>query len=155
MNSKPRGRYWQDFEVGEKTRMSGRTIEACDVHLFAGLGGDFNPIHVNDQFARQSQEGQRLVHGLLTLAVSGGHMNQSLQYEGTTVAMLGIDELRFPAPVFFGDTIVTESAVTGVRPSKSRPGCGIVEAQIEVKNQREEVVLRYKQAVLMTGRPEA
>ena len=68
-----RGRYWDDFEVGETFETAARTVEAGDVSLFAGLSGDFNPLHLNEEFAKTTAFGGRVTHGILTLAISNGH----------------------------------------------------------------------------------
>jgi len=65
-----RARHWHDFAVGEVLETVGRTIESGDVGLFAGLSGDFNPVHINAEYAAQGQFGERIAHGLLTLAVT-------------------------------------------------------------------------------------
>ncbi len=145
-----RARTWDEFEVGEKIVTMGRTIESGDVNLFAGLSGDFNPMHINEVHASEALFGTRIAHGLLTLAVSSGQMNQTGAFEGTTLGFLGMDEVRFSNPVLFGDTVVTTATITGTRAS-SKPGRGVVSMRIEVTNQDDVVVLSYNQALLMSG----
>jgi len=143
---------WQDFEVGEVIETAPRTIESGDVNLFAGLSGDFNPVHVNAVAAEKGIFGERIAHGLLTLAVTSGQINQTALFVGTTIGFLGLDKVRFSNPVRFGDTIFTTVKVTEVRAS-SKGNRGVVAMEITVINQRDEVVLTYDQALLMTGRP--
>jgi 3-hydroxybutyryl-CoA dehydratase len=145
-----RAKYWNDFEVDEKIVTVGRTIESGDVNLFAGLSGDFNPMHVNEQHASASQFGTRIAHGLLTLAVTSGQMNGTGMFEGTTIGFLGMTNVRFSNPVRFGDTVNTVATITGIRES-AKGGRGVVEMTIEVTNQHDETVLTYDQALLMSG----
>jgi 3-hydroxybutyryl-CoA dehydratase len=143
-------RTWNQFKVGEKLETAGRTIESGDVSLFAGLSGDFNPVHVNEVYAQKGMFGERVAHGLLTLAVTSGQMNQTGLFEGTTIGFLGMNNVRFSNPVRFGDTIFTTATITEVRPS-SKDGRGVVAMRIDVVNQRSETVLTYDQALLMAA----
>ena len=146
-----RGRYFEDFKVGELLVTGRRTVEGGDVSRFAGLTGDFNPLHTDEVFAKQTPFGARVAHGILTLAVSNGQQNLSGWFEGTALALLGLDRLRFTAPVKFGDTIHTEMAVKHARES-SRADRGVVTFDVVVKNQRDEVVCTYEENVLMRRR---
>jgi 3-hydroxybutyryl-CoA dehydratase len=146
-----RARHWHDFFVGETLQTVGRTIESGDVGLFAGLSGDFNPVHTNAVYAADGQFGVRIAHGLLTLAVSSGQMNQTGMFEGTTIGFLGMTDVRFSNPVRFGDTVTTRATITNTRASRSKPDRGVVEMRIEVVNQHDELVLSYDQALLMSG----
>ena len=146
-----RGRYWEEFAVGQTFETAARTIEGGDVSHFAGISGDFNPLHVNETFARTTPFGTRVAHGILTLAVSSGHQNQLGIFEGTTLALLGMDRLRFTSPVRFGDTIHTEMTVKETRAS-SKPDRGVIVFDVRVKNQKGEVVLQCEQSVLMRRR---
>jgi 3-hydroxybutyryl-CoA dehydratase len=146
-----RGRYWDDFTVGEVLVTGRRTVEAGDVSRFAGLSGDFNPLHIDEVFARQTPFGARVAHGILTLAVSNGQQNLSGWFEGTALALLGLDRVRFTAPVKFGDTIHTEMTVTQSRPA-SKADRGVVTFDVKVKNQRDDVVCTYETSVLMRRR---
>jgi len=102
------GRFWEEFSVGEVLVTGRRTIDGGDVSRFAGLTGDFNPLHVDAEFAKTTPFGERVAHGILTLAVSNGQQNLGGWFEGTTLALLGLDLLKFTTPVKFGDTIRTE-----------------------------------------------
>jgi 3-hydroxybutyryl-CoA dehydratase len=143
------GRYFEEFSVGEALVTGRRTIDGGDVARFAGLTGDFNPLHVDAEFAKTTPFGERVAHGILTLAVSNGQQNLAGWFEGTTLALLGLDRLRLTAPVKFGDTIRTELTVKETRPS-SKPDRGVVVFDIVVKNQRDEIVCAYEETVLMT-----
>jgi 3-hydroxybutyryl-CoA dehydratase len=146
-----RGRLFEDFKVGEVLVTGRRTVEGGDVSRFAGLTGDFNPLHTDAVFASQTPFGARVAHGILTLAVSNGQQNLSGWFEGTALALLGLDRLRFTAPVKFGDTIHTEMTVKQARES-SKPDRGVVTFDVVVKNQRDEVVCTYEESVLMRRR---
>ncbi|PYN01531.1 MAG: dehydratase [Candidatus Rokuibacteriota bacterium] len=146
-----RGRYFEDFKVGEMLTTSRRTVEGGDVSRFAGLTGDFNPLHTDEVFAQQTPFGARVAHGILTLAVSNGQQNLSGWFEGTAFALLGLDRVKFTAPVKFGDTIHTEMTVTQARAS-SKPDRGVVSFDVMVRNQHGEVVCTYETSVLMRRR---
>ena len=146
-----RGRYFEDFKVSEVLVTGRRTVEGGDVSRFAGLTGDFNPLHTDEVFASQTPFGTRVAHGILTLAVSNGQQNLSGWFEGTALALLGLDRLRFTLPVKFGDTIHTEMTVKQARPS-SKADRGVVTFDVVVKNQRDEVVCTYEENVMMRRR---
>jgi len=147
----PRGRHWDDFKVGEVLVTGRRTVDAGDVSRYAGLSGDFNPLHTDEEFARTTPFGTRVAHGILTLAISNGQQNLTGWFEGTTVALLGLDEVRFTAPVKFGDTVHTEMTVRETRET-SKPDRGVVRFDVVVKNQRDEAVLTYETSVLLRRR---
>jgi acyl dehydratase len=143
-----RGRYFDEFAVGETLVTGRRTIDGGDVSRFAGLTGDFNPLHIDAEFAKTTPFGERVAHGILTLAVSNGQQNLGGWFEGTTLALLGLDHMKFMAPVKFGDTVRTEMTVIEVRPS-SKPDRGVIVFDVAVKNQRDETVCSYQETVLM------
>ena len=151
MAYQPRGRHFEDFKVGEVIETSARTINPADVTLFAGLSGDYNPLHTDEEFAKTTPFGARIAHGILTLAISNGQQNLSGWFEGTALALLGLDRVRFTAPVRFGDTVHTELTVREARPA-SKPGRGVVGFDAVVRNQRGEVVLTYEISVLLRRR---
>jgi acyl dehydratase len=147
-----RGRYFEEFTVGEVLVTGRRTVDGGDVSRFAGLTGDFNPLHVDAEFAKTTPFGERVAHGILTLAVSNGQQNLGGWFEGTTLALLGLDRLKFPLPVKFGDTVRTEMTVKETRPS-SKPDRGVLVFDVAVLNQRGETVCTYEEAVLMKRKP--
>ena len=144
----PRGRSWEDFKVGEVLVTGRRTVDAGDVSRYAGLSGDFNPLHTDEEFAKTTPFGTRVAHGILTLAISNGQQNLAGWFEGTTIALLGLDKVRFTAPVKFGDTVHTEMTVRETR-ATSKPDRGVVSFDVAVKNQRGEAVLTYETSVLL------
>ena len=97
------GLYLEDFELNATRRTGGRTIGEGDVSLFAGLVGDHNPLHVDEEFSRQSIFGSRVAHGPLVLSTAIGLMSQLNWIDGTALGLLGVS-WEFHAPVKFGDT---------------------------------------------------
>ncbi|MEM1551484.1 MAG: MaoC/PaaZ C-terminal domain-containing protein [Candidatus Bathyarchaeia archaeon] len=142
--------FLKNFRVGERVVSPGRTITEADIVMFAGISGDWTELHTNAEYMKNSPFGQRIAHGMLTLSVASGlvlRVTQRSQLE--VLAFLGMDSVRFTAPVFIGDTIRVESEVIEARPSKSRPGAGILKFRHVVKNQRDEVVAAYDTALMV------
>jgi len=137
-------------KIGEKFVSPGRTITEADIVMFAALTGDWTELHTNAEYVKKTIFGQRIAHGLLTLSVASGLALRGRRASPLEVmAFLGLDNVRFTAPVFIGDTIWVESEVIEARPSKSRPGAGIVRFRNVVKNQRNEVVATYETAIMV------
>lgn len=118
---------------------------------FAGLSGDFNPLHVDEELARRGPMKGRIAHGMLVLAIATGQANQLGIFEGTTLALLGMDKIRWTAPVRLGDTIHTVLTVREIRES-SRPDRGVVVLDVAVLNQRDETVCQSEWTTLMARR---
>jgi len=145
------GMFFEDFEVGAIFTTTRRTITEADVMTFAGLSGDWNPLHVDREFARETPFGEPIAHGLLVLSVASGLGVQTGIFTGTNLAFLGLEDWRFLAPVLFGDTIHMESTVVETRRTSKRDR-GVVRIQQEIKNQRGEVVQKGIFASLMAAR---
>jgi 3-hydroxybutyryl-CoA dehydratase len=128
MTYAPRGRHFEEFTLGEAFTTAARTVTEGAVDFFAGLSGDFNPMHTDEDSARQSAMKVRIAHGMLVLAVATGQANQLGIFEGTTLALLGMDKIRWTAPVRLGDTIHTVLTVRETRasskPDRGRAGPG-------------------------------
>jgi acyl dehydratase len=131
--------YLQDFALGQETTTPGRTVTEADVTAFAGLSGDYNPIHTNAEFAAATPFRQRIAHGALGLALVTGLGSRTGMLDGTAIAFLGIEDWKFSKPIFLGDTVHVRMTVTEVRPS-SKPGSGVLKRRMELVNQRGEVV---------------
>jgi acyl dehydratase len=144
----PRGRYWDQFEEGETFTTAARTVTEGAVDLFAGLSGDFNPLHTDEETARQTPMKGRIAHGMLVLSMATGAANQLGLFEGTTLALLGMDRIRWTAPVRPGDTIHAELTVKEKKGS-SKPDRGILVVEVSVKNQRGEPVMEAEWTTLM------
>jgi len=146
--------YLEDFEVGEKAVSPGRTVTESDIVMFAGISGDWDELHTNAEFMKNSPFGQRIAHGMLTLSIASG---LALRTRGRppieVLAFLGMDKVRLTAPVFIGDTIRVESEVIEARPSKSSPMAGILKFKNTVKNQRDEDVATWEVALMVSMRP--
>jgi len=130
--------FLEDVAEGQVYESAGRTITEADLVAFAGVSGDWNQIHTNVEYARDTAYGQRVVYGLLTLSVLTGLLDRAGLFSGTTMAMLGID-WAFSAPVFVGDTLSFRLTIQGVR--RTRAGDrGVVQRYFELLNQRGETV---------------
>jgi acyl dehydratase len=148
----PRGRYFEEFQVGDVVVSAGRTITEADVVAFAGLSGDFTHIHTDAEVARQGMFGQRVAHGLLGLAVASGLTAQLGFLEGTALAFRELS-WKFSLPIFFGDTIHVEGTVNKLKPMR-RLGGGSVALGVKVINQDAKVVQRGEWVILIASTPE-
>jgi acyl dehydratase len=144
----PRGRYWDDFEEGETFTTAARTVTEGAVDLFAGLSGDFNPLHTDEEQARQTPMKGRIAHGMLVLSVATGLANQLGLFEGTTLALLGMDKIKWTAPVRPGDTVHVELTIRRKKES-SKPDRGVLMTEATVRNQRTEAVMTAEWTTLM------
>lgn len=146
----PRGRFFSEFEVGQVYQSGGRTVTEADVVLFAGLSGDYNPLHTDATFAASTPFQQRVAHGMLAAAISTG-LGQTLGiFEGTTLALLG-QTFEYKAPVFFGDTIRLRLTVDSVTVS-SRGGKGVVVFRSDILKQDETVAVSGTWTVMFADR---
>ncbi len=150
MNPEPRGMYFEDFKIGMKITTPARTITETDIINFAGLSGDFNALHTDAEFAKQTMFGKRIAHGLLVLSIASGLAARQGFIEGTTLAFRGL-EWRFSAPVFIGDTIHMEAEVTELNPIP-RLGGGQVLLKATVLNQDGAVVHKGEWNLLMKSK---
>jgi monoamine oxidase len=130
--------YFEDYVVGAERNTSGRTITETDIIIHAGHSGDFFPHHVDAEFARKTPFGQRIAHGTMTFAIGVGLTASQINPVAFTY---GYERLRFPKPVFIGDTIHTRVTIKSKEEDAKRPGFGRVVEACEVLNQRGEVVL--------------
>ncbi|MFI5254065.1 MAG: MaoC family dehydratase [Candidatus Limnocylindrales bacterium] len=145
------GRFLEDFTVGDVYRHAhGRTISETDNTWFTLLTNNTNDLHFNADYAARTEFGRPLVNSALTLAIVTGLSVPDVSQNA--VANLGWDAVRLPAPVFAGDTIYAESEVLEVRPSRSRPGQGVVRVRTRGFNQRNETVLEFERTILVYGR---
>ena len=145
------GRFLEDFVVGDVYRHAhGRTITETDNTWFTMLTNNTQDIHFNADYASRTEFGRPRVVSTLTLAIVTGLSVADVSQNA--VANLGWDDIKLPAPVFAGDTIYAESEVLEVRPSRSRPGQGIVRVRTRGFNQRGETVVSYERTVLVYSR---
>jgi itaconyl-CoA hydratase len=149
-----RGRFFEDFEVGDVYEHPlGRTVTTTDNMWFTLLTQNTAPIHVDHNYAAQTEFGRPLVDSTFTLALVTG---QSVTDVSQNVfANLGWDEVRLPAPVFEGDTIYSRSEVLEKRESRSRPSVGIVVVRTTGYNQDGKEVITFKRTVMVYKRDHA
>ncbi len=147
----PRGRYFEEFEMGGTVVSAGRTITETDIVNFAGLAGDYTQIHTDAEYAREGVFGQRVAHGLLGLAVVSGSLAQLGFIEGTVLAFRELT-WKFSQPIFIGDTIHTTATVSELK-AMPRLGGGAVTFDLRVINQEDKVVQRGKWVVLIASKP--
>ena len=145
------GRYFEEFEVGDAVETPARTITETDVVQFAGLSGDYNPIHTDAEFAAGTMFGERVAHGLLALSVVSGLAWRTGFMEGTADALISV-ETKFRNPVKFGDTIHARFEVKQKKAMK-RLGGGFVTFDVLVLNQRGETIQKGAWTVLIRSAP--
>ena len=147
------GRYFEEFSVGQKfDHPIRRTITEADNVWFSALTHNPAALHLDAEYCKSTEFGERLVNSCLTLAFMVG-ISVGDTTHGTTVANLGWDEVRFPKPLFHGDTIRVETEVLELRDSRSRPANGIVVFEHRAFNQRDELVGVCKRSALMLRQP--
>ena len=145
------GRYLEEFEVGAVYKhWPAKTVTEADDHLFCLITMNHHPLHLNDEYAKQSQQGRNVVVGPLVYSLALG-MSVS-DVSGKAIANLATEELSHPAPVFHGDTLFAESEVLEVRPSQSKPDRGVVKVHTRVFKQDGTLVAEFKRAVLVPRR---
>ncbi len=149
------GLYFDEFEIGQEFHHSiTRTVTEMDNILFCALTHNPQPLHLDEEFAKQTEFGQRIVNSLFTLGLVIG-VSVGDTTLGTTIANLGMTDVRFVKPVFHGDTIRSMTKVLEKRESKSRPDAGVVTFEHFGFNQRDEEVAYCKRAGFMRKRPTA
>ncbi|MEE4161832.1 MAG: MaoC family dehydratase [Woeseiaceae bacterium] len=146
------GLYFEEFEVGQEfVHGIRRTVTETDNLLFTTMTHNPAALHLDAEYCKETEFGQILVNSLFTLSlVVGISVNDTTL--GTTVANLGFGSITFPKPVFIGDTLTVKTVVKALRPSKSRPGQGIVSFEHSATNQRGETVVVAERSALMLGR---
>ncbi len=133
------GMYFEEFEVGMEWQTAARTVTETDIVMFAGMSGDWNPLHSDAEFAARSIFGQRLAHGTLGLVIATGLVARLGFIDGTAIAARGIREWLFKKPIFIGDTVHTRVRVTDLEPVPRLRG-GMVTFHLTLINQRGEEV---------------
>lgn len=141
--------YYNDFEEGQEFTTPARTITEADIVNFSVWTGDVNPIHTDAVFASKTRFGQRLGHGVLGIALCMGLMSRTNIFEGSALAMLGVENWKFIKPIFINDTVHVRISIQGKRLTSSGE-YGIIERQFELINQNNEVLQRGNSGVLVT-----
>jgi acyl dehydratase len=142
--------YFEDFEIGSEYVTRSRTITEADVMAFAGLSGDFNPLHVDEEFSKNTIFGTRIAHGLLGLSIASGLINQLGIGEGTVIAFLGLT-WNFKGAIRFGDTITARERLAEKRET-SKNDRGILRMAITVLNQHGDVVQEGEHLLMVKRR---
>ncbi|QJT07574.1 MaoC family dehydratase [Oceanidesulfovibrio marinus] len=131
-------KYYEEYEIGESRESYGRTITESDIVIHAGQTGDFYPHHMDAEWCKTQPFGQRMAHGTLTFAIAAGLGAGDINNKSMTY---GYERLRFPRPVFIGDTVHGVFSITEKKPHPRKPGYGLVTERVELKNQNDETVL--------------
>lgn len=147
-----RGMYWEEWDIGAEFESPARTVTEADIVAFAGLSGDYNPLHINEEYCKNTIFGGRIAHGPLVYAIAAGLLFQLHLYDDTLIAFLGFESLKFTKPVKPGDTIRARIKVLEKRET-SNPDRGVMKRQLQVVNQRGEIVQEGVQAFLLKRKP--
>lgn len=146
-------KYYEDLEVGQIIRHElGRTITEADNVLFSSLTMNPQPLHLNEDFARKTPFGQRIVNGILSMGIVVGLTVSDLT-QGTIIANLGYENVKHPHPLFHGDTLYVETEITGKRDSKSNPDAGLVTMKHTGRNQDGVICVEVTRTALFLKRP--
>jgi len=144
------GLYWEEFELGVDYVGRARTVTEADVVNFAGVSGDYNPLHTDAELMRSSEFGERIAHGMLVASMSTGMSSQRGWLEGTTIALLEVN-FKFKAVVRFGDTLHLLLRVKDKRETKKLDR-GILILSADMLNQASEVVMEGQWTVMVKRR---
>jgi len=147
---RPRGLYFEELEIGYSMVTPGRTITESDIVAFCGVSGDYNELHSNAEYAKQTVFGKRIAHGLLGLAIAQGLAGRLGVMEGTAQAFMKL-EWKFKGPIFIGDTVHVRSSVAKKKEVK-RLGGGLVIFKVALLNQDDKVVQEGQWTLLVKSR---
>ncbi len=147
----PRGLYFEEFEIGQTMRSRGRTITEADLVQFAALTGDYNPMHTDAEYSKDSFMGARVAHGMLSLSYAIGQAYQLGILERTVLGFRGLD-IKFSSPVYIGDTIHAELKVTESKEAR-RLGGGLVTLDLRIVKQDGVIAQKGSMSLLMMSRP--
>ena len=146
------GQYFEDFEVGQRFSSPGRTVTEADIVMFAGLSGDYNQLHTDEEFARTTVFEGRIAHGLLGLSIASGLAARLGFLDGTVLAFLGLD-WKFREPIHIRDTVRLVAMVAGKK-AMPRMGGGIVDMNAELLNQKGACAQKGTWRLLIRTRPQ-
>jgi 3-hydroxybutyryl-CoA dehydratase len=152
LRTRNRGLYFEEFESGQIITSVGRTVTESDIVTFAGLSGDFNQIHTDAAFSKETPFGQRVAHGLLVLSIASGLAMRTGVLEGTVLAFREINDWKFVKPVYIGDTVFVELEIVEKKPLP-RIGGGAIKIDLDVKNQSGSTVMKGAWTVLVASQP--
>ncbi len=147
MANQQRGLTFDQFNLGDVFTSQARTVTETDVVNFAGLSGDFNPLHTDEEFGKSTPFGARIAHGMLVASMATGMANWSGVFEGTTIALME-QVIRYKGAVMFGDTVHLELTVAEKKET-SKPNRGIVKFDTAVINQDGKAVIEGQWTLMM------
>ena len=145
--SDSRGLTFDEFEIGDTYKSQARTITESDVVAFAGLSGDFNPLHTDAEFGKKTPFGERIAHGMLIVSIATGMANWTGIFEGTTIALME-QVIRYKSAVKFGDTVHLELEVLEKNPT-SKPDRGVVKFAARMITHQDELAVDGEWTLLM------
>ena len=148
MEYKVRGRTFDEFEEGEVIMTASRTITEADIMNFAGISGDFNPLHTDEVFMSRSPFGTRIAHGMLIMSIATGLANQLGPFEGTTIALMNMN-IAYKGVVKPDDTVRLK-LVVGEKKESKKPDRGVIIFNNEVLNQNDETVIETQWTLMMS-----
>ena len=146
--------FLEDLQAGQTFVSPGRTLTEADVMSFAAWTNDNNQVHTDVEFASKTRYGQRIVHGMLGASLCLGLIARTGVFEGSAVALLGIDQWTFPLPIFIGDTVTCTVEILSTRLT-SKGTNGIVERLVMLRNQHGEIVQRGRMDLMVLTRAAA
>ena len=147
MSYQPRGLTFEQFNVGDVFVCQARTVTEADTVNFAGISGDYNPLHTDEEFGKTTPFGSRIAHGVLGLAIATGQANQLGMFEGTTIALMQ-QVVKYVGAVKFGDTIHLELKVAEKKET-SKTDRGVVTFETTVLNQHGKPVIEGQWTLMM------
>ncbi len=148
--SQPRGKYFEDFAIGDAVTSGERTITEADILAFADLTGDHNRLHIDPEYARRGPFGRQIAHGLLGLSIASGLLVELGFLDGTLLAFRELT-WKFSQPVFIGDTIHAQATVVELKPVP-RLGGGAITFTLDVLNQSGTLIQSGRWMVLVASR---
>ena len=147
------GLYWEDWEIGKEYVSASRTITEADIVHFAGISGDYNPLHIDEEYCKKTIFGTRIAHGPLVYSIAAGLLFQLHLYDDTLIAFLGFDSLKFTKHVIAGETSTAKISVLEKRET-SKTDRGVMKRSLKVYNQNNEMVQDAVQAFLLKRKPQ-
>lgn len=145
---------YEDLHVGLEFTSPTRTVTETDVVMFAALTGDWSELHTSEAFARRTQYGRRVAHGLLGLAIAHGLMwPRTNALRDIAVAFLGMSDWRFRGPIFLGDTVHVTYRIAEMRDSRTYPDQAIVTFEVRLRNEAGDVLQEGRKALLVSKVP--
>ena len=147
------GIYFDQYQIGQSFVTKTRTVTETDVVMFAALSGDMNELHTSEHFAQQGPFGKRIAHGLLGLSLTHGLMSRIGIFDGTAIAFLNVENWKFTAPIYLGDTVHAAFKVQDIIPSRSKPDRGIIKFFVQLVNQDHVVTQEGVQVIMAKCQP--